>query len=379
MSESKKAVPDFNHLLKDGWFSEKNSQWPGQALSLEIDGVLFNEKSEYQHVMVLKSKHWGNVLILDGVIQLTTRDESSYQEMITHLPMYSHANPENVLIVGGGDGGVVREVVKHPCVKNIHICEIDKMVIECGKKFFPSVASAWDDKRVKLITEDAAKYVASKDVANTYDVIIVDSSDPDGPAEVLFEEPFFVNMEKALKAGGRISTQAESIWLHLPLIKKLLTSCSSLFAAAEYATTQIPTYPCGQIGFLLLSKASAKKSRAKPTSIKPTRRPSLEEQTQFTYYTPELHSAAFVLPAFVQRTIDAIGSKEEADKDSKPTKPKRKPQPASKSGMRKPKKADSDEDDDSYKPTKVKRKPQPASKSGMKKPKKADSDEDDES
>lgn len=114
-------------LIQKGWFSEVNEQWPGMALSLEVEEVLLDVRSEYQHIVVFKSKTFGNVLVLDGVIQLTTRDESAYQEMIAHLPLFSHPNPENVLIIGGGDGGVIREAVKHPQVKHITICEIDKV------------------------------------------------------------------------------------------------------------------------------------------------------------------------------------------------------------------------------------------------------------
>jgi len=307
------------HSLKQGWFSEINQQWPGQAMSLEVDEVLFDEKSPYQHVQVFKSKTWGNVLILDDVIQLTERDESSYQEMITHLPMFSHSNPENVLIVGGGDGGVIREVVKHKSVKHITICEIDKMVIEQAKKYFPSMAPAWEDPRVNLVVDDASKFMETKEAEGKFDVIICDSSDPVGPAAALFESPFFKAMNKALKPGGRISTQAESMWLHGSLIKKLLSDSRKIFAGAEYASTQIPTYPCGQIGFLMLCKASdaapARASRSKRKAAEPTyscKKPvrTVPKDMKLNYYTSELHSASFVLPAFLTRIIESANSEE---------------------------------------------------------------------
>ena len=156
---------------------------------------------------MFKSKTFGNVLVLDGVIQLTDRDECAYQEMIAHLPLFSHPNPEHVLIIGGGDGGVIREVVKHPGVKSITICEIDMEVINAGKTFFPSVASAWDDKRVKLECGDGAVFLAKAENAGKYDVIITDSSDPVGPAASLFESPFYQAMNMALKDGGKVSFQ----------------------------------------------------------------------------------------------------------------------------------------------------------------------------
>eukprot|EP00823_Brevimastigomonas_motovehiculus_P008119 TRINITY_DN7391_c0_g1_i1.p1 TRINITY_DN7391_c0_g1~~TRINITY_DN7391_c0_g1_i1.p1 ORF type:complete len:379 (+),score=125.63 TRINITY_DN7391_c0_g1_i1:47-1183(+) len=299
--------------LINNYFSELNEQWPGMCMSLEIEKMLWDEKSKFQHVQVFKSKTFGNVLVLDGVIQLTERDEMSYQEMITHLPMFSHPNPESVCIVGGGDGGVIREVLKHKCVKNVTICEIDEMVITVGKKFFPTVANCWDDKRVTLVCDDAAKFMASDDVKQKFDVIICDSSDPVGPAGVLFESKFFCDMEHALKAGGRISTQGESVWLHLDLIERLLSTSKNMFASVEYATTQIPTYPAGQIGHILCAKAGG---NVDPQLKKPVRVP--DKDMVLRYYTPELHEAAFVLPAFAKKVVDAAKAKNEKDvKESK--------------------------------------------------------------
>jgi len=203
---------------RKNWFSEVNTQWPGQAMSLEVQKVLHDAKSQYQHVLVFESKAFGNVLVIDDVIQLTERDECAYQEMITHLPMFSHPNPENVLIVGGGDGGVIREVVKHAEVKHITICEIDQMVIDCGKRYFPTMAHAWDDPRVHVVCNDAAVFMKSKEAEGKFDVIVCDSSDPVGPAGVLFESPFYAAMARALRPGGRIATQAESIWNNRELI-----------------------------------------------------------------------------------------------------------------------------------------------------------------
>ena len=155
---------------------------------------------------MFRSKSFGNVLVLDGVIQLTTRDESAYQEMIAHLPLYSHPNPKHVLIIGGGDGGVIREVVKHAGVETITICEIDKVVIEAGKKFFPTVAAAWDDKRVTLECGDGAVFLAKPENEGKYDVIITDSSDPVGPAASLFESPFYQVGSRTHKHIARATT-----------------------------------------------------------------------------------------------------------------------------------------------------------------------------
>jgi len=241
--------------LPKGWFSEVNSQWPGQALSLEVAEVLWDKKSDYQHVQVFRNKVWGTVLVLDGVIQVTEKDEIAYHELIAHIPLFSHKKPENVLIVGGGDGGSMREVLKHPSIKKVVICEIDQMVIDVAKKFLPQLAVSYSDPRVTVVCQDAAKYMEQKEVLGTFDVIIADTSDPVGPAAALFEAPFYRCMYNALRPGGKVCTQAECIWLNLDLIQKLISENLDVFANVEYATTQIPTYPCGQIGFLLCSKS----------------------------------------------------------------------------------------------------------------------------
>ena len=306
-------------LIMKGWFSEVNSQWPGQAMSLEVESVLFERQSEYQQVLVFQSRTWGKVLVLDGVIQLTERDEMAYQEMIAHLPLFSHSNPEHLLIIGGGDGGVIREAVKHSSLKSITICEIDRVVIDAGKKFFPSVAAAWDDPRVTLYEGDGAVFMKKEENIGKYDVIITDSSDPIGPAQSLFETPFYQAMHAALRPGGKVCTQAESMWINLPLIQQLVTDALSIYANAEYATTQIPTYPAGQIGFLLCSKEKEASGRrgsrgsSKPSCATPARKLARADSHLYKFYTSALHSAAFVMPAFMARAIENART-EAADK-----------------------------------------------------------------
>jgi len=301
--------------LPKGWFSEVNSQWPHQALSLEYDELLWDKKSDYQHVQVFHNKVWGNVLVLDGVIQVTEKDEIAYHELIVHIPMFAHKNPERVLVVGGGDGGSIREALKHPSVKEVTICEIDQMVIDVSKKFLPKLAESYSDPRVKVLCRDAAKYMEEKDVIGTYDIIVADTSDPVGPAAALFEAPFYQCMYNALRPGGKVATQAESIWLNLDLIQRLVTANLGTFANVEYATTQIPTYPCGQIGFLLCSKAE-KGTKKKPACKKPIRKPDEEFNKKLRYYTPELHQAAFVLPLFVNKAIKEAEAKYTESKSS---------------------------------------------------------------
>lgn len=263
-------------------------------MSLQVKKVLDHHRSDFQDILVFESESHGNVLVLDGVIQVTARDEFSYQEMIAHIPLFAHPNPKKVLVIGGGDGGVLREVAKHKGVEEIVECEIDEGVIKASKKYLPSLAKGYDDPRVTVQVMDGAKFMEENQDA--FDVIITDSSDPIGPASVLFETPFYNAMYKSLRQGGIVCTQGECMWLHLNLIKPLVDSISQTYSSVEYAYTTIPTYPSGQIGFIVATKGVT-------TCKKPVREASDEFLADLKYYTPELHSAAFVLPAFANRAI----------------------------------------------------------------------------
>eukprot|EP01039_Chlorochromonas_danica_P003148 gene3148-3447_t len=296
-----------HELIKDGWFSEKEAMWPGQKFTIEVDEVLANGRSDFQDILVFKSKTYGNVLILDGVIQVTERDEFAYQEMIAHLPLFACPNPKRVLIIGGGDGGVLREVVKHSSVEEIVMCEIDRQVIEVGKTFFrETLSTAFGDSRLNLVIDDAAKYVRTwyeEKVVGAqdkqyFDVIICDSSDPVGPADVLFQPEFFLSLQRILNpVGGVLTTQGECIYLHLDLIERVIKSMRKdrLFESVQYAYTMIPTYPSGQIGFMVATLDSnvdvSKASRPVPEGMKTS------------YYTSDIHSAAFVLPKFAAEKL----------------------------------------------------------------------------
>ncbi len=179
--------------------------WPGQAMILKVNQVLHHEKSKYQDVLVFESSDHGTVLVLDNVIQCTERDEFSYKEMITHLAMNSHPNPKTVLVIGGGDGGVLREVVKHETVEKAILCDIDEAVIRVSKKYLPGMSIGYQHPAVETFIGDGFKFLADR--KNEFDVIITDSSDPEGPAETLFQKPYFELLYGALKYGGVITTQ----------------------------------------------------------------------------------------------------------------------------------------------------------------------------
>lgn len=308
-------------ISEDGWFSESEVLWPGQKFSLKMENILHQSRSSFQDILVFESSTYGRVLVLDGVIQLTERDEFAYQEMITHLPLFAHPEPKRVLIVGGGDGGVLREVARHRCVEKIDMCEIDSQVVDVARKFFAnSTASSFDDPRLTLIHDDAAKFLqalvggendlageagrVAKERLSTqewhgYDAIIVDSSDPVGPAESLFKPAFYEAMRAALAPGGVVCAQGECAWLHLDLICKVVSACASIFPTVDYAYTSVPTYPSGQIGFILCSLDSSKNALTLPK-----RAPTADFQKLLRYYTPAVHTAAFTLPHFVQAKLD---------------------------------------------------------------------------
>eukprot|EP00270_Netrium_digitus_P011411 TRINITY_DN362_c0_g1_i1.p1 TRINITY_DN362_c0_g1~~TRINITY_DN362_c0_g1_i1.p1 ORF type:complete len:355 (-),score=75.09 TRINITY_DN362_c0_g1_i1:369-1346(-) len=295
--------------LMEGWFSEVSPMWPGEAHSLKMEKILFQGKSDFQDVAVFKSATYGRVLVLDGVIQLTQRDECAYQEMITHLPLCSIPNPKKVLVVGGGDGGVLREVSRHTSVESIEIVEIDKMVIDVSKEYFPELAIGYTDPRVTVHVADGVAFLKNA-AEGTYDAIIVDSSDPIGPAQQLFEMPFFESMARAVRPGGVICTQAESLWLHLPIIRDIAASCKQVFkGSVNYAWTSVPTYPSGTIGFMVCSTPGPAVDFRSPTNKieeqlpRPDTWPKLEP---LKYYNSELHSASFVLPQFAKETLGPL-------------------------------------------------------------------------
>jgi len=282
--------------IQDGWFREISDMWPGQAMTLKVKKVVHHEKSQYQDVLIFESTDYGMVLVLDNVIQATERDEFSYQEMITHLAMNSHPNPKKVLVIGGGDGGVLREVVKHECVEEAILCDIDEAVIRLSKQYLPNMAVGFNHPKAKTHVGDGFKFL--EEYKDTFDVIITDSSDPEGPAESLFEKPYFQLLHDALREGGVISTQAENQWLHMPLICKLKKDCKEIFPVAEYGYTTIPTYPSGQIGFMVCCKDPSRNVK------EPLRKWSPEEEDKLCrYYNSEIHKAAFILPNFAKKAL----------------------------------------------------------------------------
>ncbi|KAJ3692136.1 hypothetical protein LUZ60_012486 [Juncus effusus] len=307
-----------------GWFTPtpgkggkgqyyNNPMWPGEAHSLKVEKILYQGKSPYQEVLVFQSANYGKVLVLDGIVQLTEKDECAYQEMIAHLPLCSIPNPKSVLVIGGGDGGVLREISRHKSVEVIEICEIDQLVIDVSKQFFPDLAVGFEDPRVRLHVGDAVEYLKNAPEGK-YDAIIVDSSDPIGPAQELVEKPFFQTIERALKPGGVLCNMAESFFLHTHLIQEMLSICQQIFqGSVKYAWTSVPTYPSGVIGFLLCAKDGAEMDFINPINPIEDLEGATEAGREIKFYNSQVHKAAFALPNFAKRELESVYASSKMD------------------------------------------------------------------
>lgn len=242
--------------------------------------------------------------MLDDCIQCTESDEFSYHEMICFLPLNSHPNPKRVLIIGGGDGGAAREALKHPSVEEVHLCEIDQAVIDVAKRHFPALAVSFAHPKMRLHVQDGIRFV--EQYRDYFDVIITDSSDPKGPAEVLFRTEYYASLARALRSGGLVCSQAESFWFDLKLIGDLLDVARQHFTTVRYAYTLVPSYPSGQIGFLIARKHCPLDSNDASICLSIPVNEFTEqqaEQLQLKYYSGQMHRAAFTLPRYLTKQL----------------------------------------------------------------------------
>ncbi|KAK6455498.1 Spermine/spermidine synthase-domain-containing protein [Scheffersomyces xylosifermentans] len=285
------------------WFFEKSQEsFPGQSFGLEIDQILFHIESQYQDILIFKSTNFGNVLVLNGIVQCTEKDEFAYQELITHLPIMSHPSPKKVLVIGGGDCGVIRELVKHvkdESVESITMVEIDDMVIKLSTKFLPEMAKYHNHPKVNLIIDDGFKFL--KETTEKFDVIITDSSDPEGPAEEFFQVNYFKLLLNALDAekGIVIMQSSENIWLNIEYLRDLLVKARTVFTNVKYSQCYMPSYTSGQLGLIIATNDTEK------DLTKPLRQFSVEKEVSlFKYYSKEVHSASFVLPIWANQLLN---------------------------------------------------------------------------
>jgi len=274
---------------KDGmelWFSET---FGDIRAAWRVKEVLYRGRSKYQDILILETVPFGRMLVLDGCVMTTERDECAYHEMLVHPGLLAHPKPEQVCVVGGGDGGTVREVLKHPTVKRVVLAEIDEEVISVSRRYLPSLASALGDARVEIVVGDGARYLA--DHPRSFDVVLSDSTDPVGPGAVLFGDAYFLSARNALREGGVFVTQCKSLWTDAASVRDSAARLSRHFSTVLPYMAAIPTYPTGSWSFLIATQGlDARRTLAadRQALICGTTR----------YYTPAHQSGAFAVPAF---------------------------------------------------------------------------------
>lgn len=280
-------MPKFAETLYDAYGQE-----------FRIDEMLFEVKTDHQHVIIFHNAAFGRVLVLDGVVQTTEKDEFIYHEMMTHVPILAHGNVKRVLIVGGGDGGVLREVIRHRRIERITQVEIDRQVIDMCRTYLPDHSQgAFDDPRVEIVIDDGRHFV--KTTPDRFDVIISDSTDPIGPGEALFKEDFYAQCKRCLAQGGVLVTQNGVVFMQLDEVCTTARRLDRVFGDWHFYTAAVPTYIGGVMAFAWAADDPDLRH------IDPATLRSRLDAGGFStrYYTPEIHAAAFALPAYVLQAI----------------------------------------------------------------------------
>jgi spermidine synthase len=274
----------------------------GYAQAMELSGKpLAAEKSRYQQIRIFDSVANGRVLVLDDVVQLTTRDESAYAEMLTHLPIFEHGKVERVMIVGGGDLSIADEALKHKNVREVVLVDIDGRVVELCRKHFPSVnARAFKDRRLKIEIADAFEYLGRKEVKARFDLIVGDRPDPIGPGKALFGETFYDRIKGALAPGGFATFQTGVPFYQPREITEALNELKAFFPRSGLYLTVVPTYVGG---FMALSWAGKGARLGTPAGIRRAAAAFKRSRIKTDYYNPAVHAAAFALPQWIARLV----------------------------------------------------------------------------
>lgn len=284
------------------WFTDRDEN---QALSLRYeDKDLFSKKSDFQRVRVLNTSSYGRMLAIDNMIMCTERDEFHYHEMMTHPFIAQMGEVKNVLVIGGGDGGTVRELTRYEQIENITMVEIDEVVVNAAKEYLPGISSALNNPKVNLQIGDGIAFVEkqAKEAPGSYDLVIVDGSDPLGPAEGLFSDAFFKNCHEVLKDGGMVCTQAESPMFEAEAFVDVNRCFKEIFGVdnAQVALFFAPTYPSGMWSIQAATKGGA---RHPMTDVNYEAIESFAEENGLRYYNADVHRAAFALPTFVRKML----------------------------------------------------------------------------
>jgi len=272
------------------WYTEK--QTPFMGITCKVKKTLAVEQTDYQSLAVIDTDQFGTMLVLDGAVQTTMEDEFIYHEMITHVPLFTHLNPLKVLVIGGGDGGAIREILKHKSVEKAYLVEIDGRVVENSKTYLPEISCALSDPRCEVLIKDGIEFIANN--KGKFDVIMVDSTDPVGPAVGLFSGGFYRLVYEALKEDGLFVAQTESPFFNKELIRQTNKDIRAIFPITRLYLASIPTYPSGLWSFTMGSKIYD------PLQID---RSKLCEVPDTRYFTPEIFEAVFKLPRFVRDLI----------------------------------------------------------------------------
>lgn len=284
------AEPNGAGLVYTEWF-------PGATgLSFKVKEILEDVQSDFQRIQLFETETHGKLLVMDDCVMLTERDETAYHEMIVHVPLLTHPHPKRVLVIGGGDGGTLREIVRHPEVELARQVEIDGEVVRICKQHLPKIAAAFDHPKVDLVIGDGVRYVRDAEDAS-YDVVIVDSTDPFGPALGLFGEEFYTNVHRILDKDGVMVCQAESTLYGMEMLKSITLTLREIFPLLRVYTSQIAVYPSGTWAFAFASKGPDPLQ-----ALDPTRAAEIAEGC--SYWNEEIHRGSFALPTYARRELD---------------------------------------------------------------------------
>ena len=277
------------------WYSENHSE--DVKFSIRVDKQLYTGKTDYQRIDVMTSKEFGTFLTLDGLMMVAEKDEFIYHEMITHVPMSVNPEIKNVLVIGGGDGGTVKQLVRYEGIENIDLVEIDRAVVEVSMRFFPGMRVGFEDKRVTVYYEDGLKFIRSK--RNEYDLIIVDSTDPFGPGEGLFTREFYGNCSKALNENGIFVNQHENPYYdnYANSLVRAHSRIKGVFPIHKLYQAHIPTYPSGH---WLFGFASNKFDPLEDLDADKWNKLGIKTE----YYNTDLHKGSFALPNYVKELLE---------------------------------------------------------------------------
>ena len=278
----------------DLWVEERHRNYYGTRFRCQK--VLFSGKSAYQYIDVVETKGHGRILLNDGIVMLSEKDEFVYHEMMAHVPLFTHPKPEKALIIGGGDGGAAREALRHKNLTHCVLVEIDKMVVETAKKYFPKISCSFQDPRLNLKVQDGVKFV--KQTNQKFDVALVDSTDPFGPARDLFSKAFYKDIFHLLSDEGILVVQAESPFFEIATQKFILQSLKSVFPITALYNYSNTVYPGGLWSFALASK--------KYHPLKDFKKEKTKKETKgwnLSYYNSCLHQSAFAQPEFIRKEL----------------------------------------------------------------------------